>query len=69
MKPSPEQINGAMDMLLTHAKDHQLEGVEFTEDDALSVLSLVNEGNTLEEAANIVLDGIRDCLDEGLSES
>ena len=66
--PSQNRIDNAMDMLVEHAKEHQLEGVEFTEDDAESVIALIDEGNTPEEAADIVLDGIRDCLDDGLDQ-
>lgn len=60
------RIEEAIDLLLAHAKEYQLEGVEITEEDAISVVSLVDENNTPEDAVSIVLSGIRDCLDEGL---
>ena len=60
-----KSVDHAMDLLLSHAKDYDLEGVEFTEEDAKSVISLINENNTPEEAVKTVLDGIRECLDNG----
>jgi hypothetical protein len=64
-----DRLDDAKDLLLQHAKEHQLEGVEITDEDAASVVALRDAGNTLEEAVDIVLTGIRDCLDNGLSES
>ena len=54
----------AMDLLLLHVREHELEGVELTEEDAANVVALIEKGHTPEEAANIVLGGIRDVLDE-----
>ena len=50
---------------LDDAKEHELEGVEITDEDAASVVALRDAGNTLEEAVDIVLTGIRDCLNQG----
>ena len=64
-----DRLDDAKDLLLQHTKEHELEGVEITNEDAASVVALRDAGNTLEEAVDIVLTGIRDCLDQGLSES
>lgn len=64
-----DRLDDAKNLLLQHAKEQQLEGVEITDEDAASVVALRDAGNTLEEAIDIVLTGIRDCLDQGLSES
>ncbi len=62
-------VDEAMDLLKDRCKAHGLEGVEFTREDALRVADMAAKGHTPEEAADIVHDGIRDCLDGGLSES
>ncbi len=59
-------VDEAMDLLKDKCKTHGLEGVEFTREDALRVADMAAKGHTLAEAADIVLEGIRRCLDEGL---
>jgi len=61
-----DRLDDAKDDLLRHTKEHELEGIEVTDEDAASVVALVDAGNTFEEAVDIVLTGIRGCLDEGL---
>lgn len=59
-------VDEATDLLKDKSKTHGLEGVEFTREDALRVADMATKGHTLAEAADIVLKGIRDCLNEGL---
>lgn len=61
-----DDTDSAMDLLEQHAKEHGLEGVEFTEEDANAVISVIASGKTAKEAADEVLSGIRRCLDDGL---
>lgn len=46
--------------------EYDLEGVEVVDEDCSSVLSLMENGSTLEEAVGKVLENIRDVLDENL---
>ena len=57
-------VDEAMDLLKDNCKAHGLEGVEFTPEDALRVADMATKGHTLKEAADIVLEDIRKCLDE-----
>ena len=46
------------------ASDYQLGGVEFTEEDAKYVESLIADGTSYEDAIDICLEGIYDVLNE-----
>ena len=66
MDENQKRIDEGLDLLQSHAKEHELEGVEFTEEDACRVMAMVDAGCEPEEAAHILLISIRNCLDEGL---
>ena len=54
---------------LEHEKRHyDLDGVEITEEDALHVMDLVHDGVDKDEAVEITLNEIHDCLEEYLEE-
>lgn len=58
-----EKIKSYMD---SNLKCFELEGVEITEEDIDFVEEKVRRGKRVEDACNEVLNGIRECLDEGL---
>lgn len=49
-----------------HKGEYGLENVELTMEDAESAVSLMAEGIPEREAVDTILDGIRDCLSDGL---
>ena len=56
----------SMEDLLMRAKEFELEGVEFTDEDVDFANGLAKKGISEEEAIAQTLDGIREVLDEGL---
>ena len=44
----------------------ELEGVEITEEDICFIESKVKQGKSIENACNEVLNGIKECLNDGL---
>lgn len=50
--------------LVEKASDYQLEGVEFTQEDAKYVESLIANGTSYEDAIDTCLEGIYDVLNE-----
>ena len=48
-------------------KYFELEGVEITDEDVDLVEQKIKQGKSLEESCDSVLIGIRECLDEGLT--
>ena len=51
-----------------NAKGFDLGGVEFCEEDYEFVEKRISEGKSLEDACDEMLQGVRDCLDEGLND-
>lgn len=58
-----EEIQNYME---SNLKGFELCGVELTEEDYDFAEEKISKGMTLEKACDEVLQGIRDCLDEGL---
>lgn len=57
------------DYMEENLKNFELGGVEIVEDDVEAVeIRMREHQQTLEQACDEVLQGIRDCLDEGLDE-
>lgn len=52
--------------LVGKASDYQLEGVEFTQEDAEYVESLMANGTSYDDAIDICLEGIYDVLNEDI---
>lgn len=52
-----------------NTKGFELEGVEFCDEDYEFVEKLIAEGKSLEDACDEMMQGVRDCLDEGLEET
>lgn len=52
-----------------NTKEFELEGVEFCDEDYEFVEKLIAEGKSLEDACDEMMQGVRDCLDEGLEET
>ena len=50
------------------ARNYELDGVEFTEEDAKRVVELTRRGFDYNKAVNLTLSEIRDVLDEGLDD-
>ncbi len=53
----------ALEILSSHLKEHDLHGVELTEEDAEHFLKLIGQGLTRKEAIDKTLSGIRDTLE------
>ena len=51
-----------------HIKGYELEGVEFCDEDYEFVEKLITEGESLEDACDEMMLGIRNCLDENLED-
>ena len=49
-------------------KGYDLEGVEFCDEDYELVENLIAKGKSLEDACDEMMQGVRDCLDEGLKD-
>lgn len=60
-----EKIQNYME---NNAKAFELEGVEFAEEDYEFVENKMKTGMTMQDACDECLQGIRDCLDEGLDD-
>lgn len=52
-----------------NTKAFELEGVEFCDEDYEFVEKLIAEEKSLENACDEMMQGIRDCLDEGLEDT
>ncbi len=52
-----------------NTKGFELEGVEFCDEDYEFVEKLIAEGKSLEDACDKMMQGVRDCLDEGLEDT
>lgn len=50
-------------------KGFELEGVEFCDEDYEFAEKLISEGKSLEDACDEMMQGVRDCLDEGLEDT
>ena len=50
------------------ARNYELDGVEFTEEDAKRVVELTRRGFDYDKAVSLTLSEIRDVLDEGLDD-
>lgn len=49
-------------------KGYDLESVEFCDEDYELVEDLIAKGKSLEDACDEMMQGVRDCLDEGLED-
>lgn len=61
-----EDIEKVLDDLEGRKKDYGLMGVEISEEDAILASNFMAGGLSREEAYDIVLSSIRQCLDDGL---
>lgn len=50
-------------------KNYQLEGVEFCNEDYEFAEKLIAEGKSLKDACDEMMQGVRDCLDEGIEDT
>lgn len=55
-------VNGIINDLACSADNYDLAGVEFTTEDANTVLNFLNKGMSYEDAKDEVLKGISNCL-------
>ena len=55
-----------LDLIDKTLKNYDLEGIEIVDEDLETIESLIIDGKSLEEATSIVLNNIRETLDEDL---
>lgn len=63
-----EDIEKVLDDLEDRKRDYGLMGVEISEEDAILASNFIAGGLSREEAYDIVLSSIRQCLDDGLED-
>jgi len=67
-KQMNEDIEKVLDDLEGRKKEYGLMGVELSKEDAILASNFMAGGLSREEAYDIVLSGIRQCLDDGLDD-
>lgn len=65
MSKHVQTLDDILDDIVSRAKNYELQGVEFVPEDAIRVLTKTSNGMSYDDAVNLVLSEIHDCLHEG----